>query len=85
MARRAKAEVIEIARDTAGGNFDRAVTPADVDAAARMAPPTGLNDSPLHAALDAIEARMFAVPTMTDRAAINALAESVAELARLMR
>lgn len=37
------------------------------------------------AIFDGIEARMSAVPQMTDRAAINALAEAVADLARLMR
>lgn len=37
------------------------------------------------AVFDDIEARLSAVPNMTDRAAINALAEAVADLARLMR
>jgi hypothetical protein len=37
------------------------------------------------ATLDALTARMSAIPSMTDRAAINALAEAVADLARLMR
>lgn len=37
------------------------------------------------AALNATVATMQAIPSMTDRAAINALAEAVADIARLMR
>ncbi len=37
------------------------------------------------ATLDHIEQAMSAIPSMTDRAAINALAEAVADLARMMR
>lgn len=37
------------------------------------------------ARLDHIERAMHRIPSMTDRAAINALAEAVADLARLMR
>ena len=83
MARR-KAEVAVVEAS------DALITAADIEMrwpARESASTVGasMTDDLRHAALDALTARLSAIPSMTDRAAINALAEAVADLARLMR
>lgn len=48
-------------------------------------PSVGLNGSPRHDALDAIIARMAGLGSMTDRAALNVVAVSLAQLAEVLR
>lgn len=79
MARRTK-----VVEGMTGAEVSDAATAIGEDVARFYA--VGMNDSSRRDALDAIIFRMEeTLPYVTDRAAINALAESVAELARLMR
>lgn len=85
MARR-KAEVVaEIMEKAATAGPGEVIPLPEGVSLADLGSPVGLNDSYRVAMCDNIISHMAGLHLATDRAAINALAEAVADLARLMR